>query len=104
MLRQSIIYLIISILLIILKKYAKLFLAYIDYFYTTLSTQLSPILTNIGLGNPLQKILLLALVPILITAIPALLYYLIKRKNMPYFFEMTWCIWFIIVLSNLLIP
>ena len=103
MLRQGIIYLIISILVIILKKYAKLLLMYIDWTFTQITTQLSPLLTTIGIGQPLQKILLLVLVPILITAIPGLLYYAIKHKAMPYYIEITWCIWLVFVLSNLLI-
>ena len=103
MLRQSLIYLCFSILVVIIKKYAKLFLVYIDLMFTHLSLQLTHLLTYIGLGNPIQKILLLALVPIAITAIPAAIYYLFARKTMPYYFEITWCIWLVIVLSNLLI-
>ena len=103
MLQQGLIYLIISILVIILKKYAKLLVAYIDFFFTQITVILSPLLTDIGLGNPLQKILLLVLVPVILTSIPGLIYYLIYRKLMPHFFQITWCIWLVIVLSHLLI-
>lgn len=103
MLRQSLIYLFFSILVVVLKKYAKLLLLYIDIIFTYISLQLNPLLTTIGLGNPIQKILLLALVPVAITAIPGVLYYLFARKTMPYYFELTWCVWLVIVLSNLLI-
>lgn len=103
MLQQSLIYLFFSILVVVLKKYAKLLLLYIDLIFTHISVQLSPLLSNIGLGNPIQKILLLALTPIIITAIPGVIYYLFARKTMPYYFEVTWCVWLVIVLSNLLI-
>ena len=103
MLRQSLIYLFLSILVVILKKYAKLLLVYIDIIFTYLSLQLSPILGYIGFGNPIQKILLLALTPVAITAVPGIIYYLLTRKTIPYYFELTWCIWLVIILSNLLI-
>ena len=103
MLQQSLMYLFFSILVVILKKYAKLLLLYIDIIFTHISVQLSPLLSSIGLGNPIQKILLLALIPVAITGIPGIIYYLFSRKAMPYYFEITWCIWLVIVLSNLLI-
>ena len=103
MLRQSMLYLLCSVLVVILKKYAKLLLLYIDVIFTHVSVMLNPVLSKIGLGNPIQKILILALTPVLIASIPGGIYYLFNRRTMPYFFELTWCIWLIIVLSNLLI-
>ena len=103
MLKQSLLYLFFSLLVVLLKKYAKLLLLYIDIIFTQLTVLLNPILSVIGIGNPFQKILLLALTPVLITGIPAGIYYLFKRHTMPYYFEITWCVWLIIVLSNLLI-
>ena len=103
MLRQSILYLLFSLLVVALQQYAKLLLLYIDILFTHLSLKLSPLLTTIGLGNPLQKILLLAFTPVIIVAIPGLLYYLFTRKTMPYYIEITWCIWLVLILSILLI-
>lgn len=103
MLNQSILYLVLSLLLVLLQKYAKLVLVYINLIVSKISTLLSPVLTEIGFGNPLQKILLLALIPVAITAVPAGIYYFFYRKTMPYYFQLTWGVWLVVVLSNLLI-
>lgn len=103
MLRQSLIYLLLSILVVVFSKYAHLLIVYIDMFFTYVSVKLTPIFSPTGWGLIIRKVLVLMLIPIIITAIPALIYRAIKGREMPHFIAITWVIWTIIVLSDILI-
>jgi len=103
MLRQSIGYLILSIIVVLFAKYAHLLIVYIDMFYTYVNVTLAPVFNNSDLGILIRKILTLVLLPVVIVAIPALIYFAIKGKRMPYFIEITWILWLVIVLSKVLI-
>ncbi|MBA2652140.1 MAG: hypothetical protein H0U73_07740 [Tatlockia sp.] len=104
MLKQSFIYLLLSILLVTFAKYFQWLLAHIDKVYNFANLKLTPIFNYGGLGTDLRKTLLLVLIPIAITAVPALSYQVIKGKHMPYLIESTWCVWLVIVMSIILIP
>lgn len=101
--RQSIIYLLASILVVVFAKYAHVLIVYIDMFYIWLNWTAAPLFKQIGIGDGITKIIILVLTPILIAAVPALIYRVVKGQNMPGMIELTWCLWLVIVLSNILI-
>ena len=103
MLKQSLIYLILSVVIVLFAAYAHLIIVYIDLFYTLINVKLTPIFSNSPLGMLIREVIALALLPVLVAAIPALIYWAIKGKTMPYFIEMTWLLWLVIVLSKVLI-
>ncbi|MDF1826745.1 MAG: hypothetical protein P1U39_00475 [Legionellaceae bacterium] len=103
MLKQSLIYLLLSMLVIMFAKYAKLFVIYADIIYTYINTLLAPLFGSGFVGEVFRNLFTLVLVPLGIAAIPALIYWLIKRKHMPYFIELTWVLWLIIAMSSYLI-
>lgn len=103
MLRQSLIYLILSILVVLFAQYVHLLVVYVDMVYTFINVQLAPIFSNSATGIMIRKVISLVLIPVIIAAIPALIYRAIKGKQMPYFIEVTWFLWLIIVLSKVLI-
>lgn len=103
MLRHSLIYLLMSLLIVIFAKYAHLLVVYIDTFFVYINVQLTPIFSQTGWGLLIRKILVLMLLPIIIAGIPALLYRAIKGKEMPHFIPIVWILWTIIVLSDILI-
>jgi len=103
MFRQSLIFLLLSILVVVFAKYAHLLIVYIDMLYTWINIKLTPIFSQTGVGIIIRKVILLVLIPILIALIPAGIYRLIKGNSMPHFLELTWCLWLVIVLSNVLI-
>ena len=103
MLRLCLIYLLLSSLVVIFAHYIHLLLVYIDMLYAYFNLKLTPVFSHGGLGIITRKVILLVVIPVLIAAIPALIYRLIKGREMPYFIELTWCLWLIIVLSNILI-
>jgi hypothetical protein len=93
----------ISIVVVLFAKYTHLLIVYIDMLYTYVNVTLAPIFNNTDLGIMIRRVLTLVLLPVMISGIPALIYRLIKRQNMPYYIEITWIIWLIIVLSKILI-
>lgn len=103
MLRQSLIYLLMSILVVIFATYAHLLVVYVDMFFTYVNIKLTPIFSQTGWGLVIRKILVLVLLPVALTAVPALLYRAIKGKDMPHFIAITWTLWTIIVLSDILV-
>ncbi|KTD61411.1 hypothetical protein [Legionella spiritensis] len=103
MLRQSILYLVISVLVVVFAKYAHLLILYIDMLYAYVNVRLNSVFSHTGIGIAIRKIILITVLPIVIAAVPALIYQLIKRKQMPYLIQLTWCLWLVIVLSNVLI-
>ncbi|HDO8074251.1 hypothetical protein [Legionella pneumophila] len=103
MLRHSLIYLLLSILIVVFAKYAHLIVVYIDMFFTYVNLKLTPIFSQTGWGLIIRKILVLMLLPIIIAGIPALIYRALKGKDMPHFIAIFWIIWTIIVLSDILI-
>lgn len=103
MLRQFLIYLTLSILIVLFAKYAHLLIVYIDMFFTYVNIKLTPVFSQTGWGLVIRKILVLMILPLIITAIPALIYRTIKGSEMPHFIAITWVIWTVIVLSDILI-
>ena len=103
MLKQSLIYLTLSIMVVIFAKYAQLLIVYIDLLYTYINVKLAPVFNHSELATFIRKVISLVGLPLLIAAIPALIYRAIKGTHMPYFIEITWLIWLVIVLSKILI-
>ena len=103
MLKQFVIYLSLSILIVVFSKYAHMIVVYIDFFFTYINVKLAPIFSPTGWGLSVRKIITLTLLPIVIAAIPAILYKMIRGKELPYFIAIAWIIWIIIVLSDILV-
>lgn len=103
MLKQSFIYLLISILVVVFAKYLHVIFAYINQFYDYIDAIISPIFNQGGLGHVICKVILLTLIPVLLAAVPALIWRLIKGSDMPHFIALTWCLWLVIVLSNIIL-
>lgn len=103
MLRQSLIYLLLSILVVVFAKYAHLLIVYIDLLFTYINIKLTPIFSPTGWGLIIRKVLVLMLLPLVLAGIPALLYRAIKGSEMPHFIAIIWVLWTIVVLSVILI-
>lgn len=103
MLRQSVLYLILSILIVLFAHYVHVIVVYIDLFYTYVNIKLTTIFSNHPWAIITREVLALTLIPILIAAIPALVYRAVKGKQMPYLLHITWLLWLILVLSKILI-
>ena len=96
--RQSIIYLVLSFIVVLGAKYIQLGTHFIADGYGSINLKLVPYLAN----DAVRHVLLMILLPIVIAGIPALIFRLIKKQNMPYYLTCTWVVWIILVLSNAL--
>lgn len=103
MLKQSIVYLILSMLIVIFAQYAHLLVVYVVMLYTYLMIHITPLFSGSQYGILIRNVLSLVLIPVIIAGIPALIYRAIKGQTMPYFFELTWGLWLIIVMGKILI-
>jgi hypothetical protein len=103
MLKQGLFYLILSIIVVAFARYAHLLVVYLDIFYTYLNVKFTPLFSTNEAGILLRSVIILTLLPIAITTVPALVYRALKGKLMPYYFEATWIVWFTIVISKIII-
>lgn len=99
LLQQSAAYLILSLLAVFFAKYVHMGIIYFDMLYTYLNLSLSSYIE----GTWVRNIIIMVLLPLGLAGIPALIYRLIKKQNMPYFLPLTWFLWLVFVLSNVLI-
>src|SRR3990167_247502 len=83
--KQSITYCIMSIIIILLKSYIASGLSYFNAGYQWFASMAAPLLQQAGLNNQLQTIVLIVLFPFLLVGIPGGIYYITKKKQMPYF-------------------
>lgn len=95
-------YFFLSIALIIFSSYTRELIQWVILLDETVNDALRVVFSHSPLGINLRLILSLVLTPLIIVALPALLYWLIKRKTMPYLIPIVWLFWFITALSRLL--
>lgn len=99
LLQQSAAYLVLSLLAVFFAKYVHMGIIYFDMLYTYLNLSLSSYIE----GTWIRNVIIMVLLPLGLAGIPALIYRLIKKQNMPYFLPLTWFLWLVFVLSNVLI-
>lgn len=103
MLKQSIIYLVLSILVVFFARYFHLLIIYIGMGYAFLTVKLMPLFNAMSFNVMMRNVVSLALLPILIVGVPALIYRAIKGQVMPYLIESAWIVWLTLVLSKVLV-
>lgn len=96
-------YFLATLVVLLSAKYIHLALIYLDTFFVYLNLRVAPFFNQVGLGSVIHKTFVLVLIPLILTAIPALIYYPIKRQTMPYLFQVTWSLWLILVISTIMI-
>lgn len=101
--KQGLIYLGLSIIVIFMARFVQQGLVYLNIAYYHLNLKLTEIFHIFSLPSEFHRVAALVLLPLIITGIPALLYRLFRKKPMPHFIEMTWLVWFIIVVSKVLL-
>lgn len=99
MLKQSLLYLILSVLIIFFAPAVRFIIAQIHVFYAWFNFILMPIFSQSDLGVMTRKVIVLVSLPMILAGIPTLIYRLIKGKFPPFFFEITWLSWLVVALS-----
>ena len=103
MLKQGLFYLLLSLLAVVFSRYGHMVVIWVDMLYTAINAKLAMVFSSGYLGETVRKVLVLAVLPVAITAIPALIYRVVKGSSMPWFFEITWMVWLVVALSNVMI-
>lgn len=103
MFKQTIFYLALSIVVVIFSRYFALGIIQIDQVYTWLNLKLSTVFSHSLVGLTVQQIIVLMMLPIVIAGVPALTYKLVKGGTMPYFLNVVWLVWLVVVLSKVAI-
>lgn len=103
MIKQAIIYLIISIIIVLFATQIQTILNIINIIYSNVNYRLAPIFSNSYSGVMFRQTFSLLLLPLLITGLPAIAYRMIQGKPMPYHIEATWIVWLTLVLATILI-
>jgi hypothetical protein len=101
--KQSSVYLMLSLLIILYSHQMKLFFVYMNMLYAYINLLLQPLFGSGIMGEAFRNMSALVLIPLVLSGIPALIYWIIKRKKMPYFIELTWLFWLILALCSYLI-
>lgn len=103
MIKQAIIYLLISIIIVIFATQIQTILLYINIIYNNVNIKLAPIFSSTYSGMVFRKTFSLLLLPLIITGLPAVTYRVIQGRAMPYLIEVTWIVWLTLVLASILI-
>ncbi len=98
LMKQTIAYLVLSLLAVMGASYLQQAAHYVATIYSALDATLVPYLSN----NNIRHILLMIVIPIFFASIPAILYRLIKKQDMPYYLPLTWILWMILIFSRTL--
>ena len=103
MIKPSFIYLALSLFVVLVAPYIHVVVVYLDILYTKSNILLVPFFSDNNAGHLLMGVIVLTLLPICITAIPALIYRALQGKLIPYYYEATWFVWLVIVVSKIVI-
>lgn len=93
---------VLSFLLLIYSHHSQMFLAHLHNAHIFLNEKLSYIFTTNAVGNTFQETTCLLIIPFSLVSIPALCYWVVKRRLIPYFYHMVWGVW-IVLFTTLLI-
>ena len=102
MIKHISILILLSFLFLLFVQQAQLVISYLALVHGYLNAGLSNIFSTSPVGNALQETLCLLVIPFVIVGFPAAIYYLFKRKLIPYFYHMVWGVWIVLFTSLIL--
>lgn len=99
--KQSLLFITTVLLIVLLAPYLGKGTNLLWAFYRWGHGLLAPLFSSSGLGHIILGILSLGLVPLIIAAIPSLIYWLLAKKQWPYFWSLVWAV--LLIVATLLI-
>ena len=94
MIKQIIILLVLSVLLILGMPYVQHGLEWIVAGHNWVSDTLTNVFSGSTAGDLIRKLIALLVIPFVIGLIPVIIYWIIKRSRFPHFMLVVWVIWF----------
>jgi hypothetical protein len=96
MLRHILALIIFSIVVILFRAQFGEFLHFVGYWHTWLGSKLLMIFSTSNTGELISHVLALVFIPIIISLIPAFIFWVFRRREMPYMVTVTWVLWIIL--------
>ncbi|MDX1901608.1 MAG: hypothetical protein SFW66_06345 [Gammaproteobacteria bacterium] len=103
MLKQILIILVLSIVIIFFMPYAQMGLNYLVDAHTWVADHLKDIFAGGEAGNIIRQLIALFVVPVLVALVPVVLYWLAKRHWFPWTMEIIWIVWLLQVAAVVLL-
>lgn len=97
MLRHIALLILLSIIAIFLLHEIGLLLNILVYLHSLISHFLSGIFSNSAVGKLFSHAISLMLAPIIITALPGFIYWLLTRRELNYVYLIAWIVWIMLV-------
>lgn len=97
MLKHFLALILLSIIAIFFLHQFAIFLHFIAYGHAWLADKLMLLFSNSNIGYLVSHVLALVLIPLIVALIPAFIYWLIRRGEMPHLILITWIIWIMLV-------
>lgn len=103
MVKQFSLFIGLSIFLVLFAATAQQLLIYLDLIYTYTTVTLANVFQSGATGVKIQKVLSLMLLPLIVSGVPAGIYWGFKRQLMPYFYHILWAVWLVTLISHVMI-
>ncbi len=98
--KQWLIFMLVIVLVVLAAHYLKSLSTVLWTSYQWVHAVLAPLFSGRGVGPIILGVLSLGLVPVVIGAIPAGVYWILTKKQFPYFWPLVWAV--LLVLATLL--
>ena len=95
MLKHIIAITVISLIIIVSMPYAQQMLQYIVAAHDWISDMLKEVFSVDQAGNIIRQLIALLVIPLVVSLIPAIIYWLARRQKLPYFMELVWVVWLV---------
>jgi len=97
MLRHIALLILLSIIAIFLLHEIGLLLNILVYLHNMIAHFLAGIFSNSSMGKLLSRAISLMLTPLIITALPGFIYWLLARRELDYVYLIAWIVWVMLV-------
>jgi hypothetical protein len=74
-----------------------LFLHFVGFLHAWLTDKLLLVFSNTSVGSLISHVITLVLLPLIVALIPAFIYWLFRRGEMPHLYLFTWVIWIMLI-------
>src|SRR3990167_3563505 len=95
MLKHIIAITVISLIIIVSMPYAQQMLQYIVAAHDWISDMLKEVFSVDQAGNIIRQLIALLVIPLVVSLIPAIIYWLARRQKLPCFIELVWVVWLV---------
>jgi hypothetical protein len=95
--KQWLLYILIILFVVLAAHYLLKVTDLLWIFYQWVHDLLAPLFSGRGVGHIILGVLSLGVVPLLISAVPAAGYWLLAKKQFPYFWPLAWAVLLVLV-------